>query len=223
MRLRRRRSGNAAADAFRARVVAGPQIPWRESEWCAVDLELTGLDPRRDEIVAIGAVPIRAGRVELGSAYYSLARPRRAPRGRSVLVHKLRGPDLAGAPTLERALDGLLTVLAGRRPVYHTAWVEEAFLGRALHRRGIRLPPAADTERLGRRWLAQASGAAPAHVTLTGLAARLGFTAEAPHHALGDALTTAQAFIALAAMLDRATPQTVGSLLGPEPAARRMG
>ena len=85
----------------------------------------------------------------LGGAYYSLARPRRAPRGRSVLVHKLRGPDLAGAPGLDAALDGLLGVLAGCRPVFHTAWVEEAFLGRALRRRGLRLADAADTDAAG--------------------------------------------------------------------------
>jgi hypothetical protein len=33
------------------------------------------------------------------------------------------------------------------------------------------------------------------------------------HHALGDALTTAQAFVALATHFDRASRQTAGSLL----------
>lgn len=215
MRLRRPVGGDGPAQAFRAVRLPGLAGPWRATDWCAIDLELTGLDPRRDEIVAIGAVPIREGRVELGAAYYSLARPRRAPRGRSVLIHKLRGPDLARAPALDVAIDGLLATLAGCRPVFHTAWVEEAFLGRALRRRGITLAQAADTELLGRRWLVEQTGAAPDHVTLSALATRLGFTAETPHHALGDALTTAQAFIALAALLHRRTPQTVASLTAP--------
>lgn len=186
---------------------------WRDARWCAVDLELTGLDPRRDEIIAIGAAPIDAGRVVLGGAYYSLARPGRAPGRGSVLVHKLREADLVGAPALDRALDGLLAVLAGRVPVFHTAWVEEAFLGRALRRRGIRLPAAADTEVLGRRWLAGRGDELPEHLSLAGLAAALRFTAETPHHALGDALTTAEAFIALAGLLGAVQPQTAGSLV----------
>jgi DNA polymerase III epsilon subunit-like protein len=40
----------------------------------------------------------------------------------------------------------------------------------------------------------------------------LGQPAEDPHHALGDALTTGKAFIALASHLDALTPQSVGSL-----------
>ncbi|MEO8966720.1 MAG: 3'-5' exonuclease, partial [Solirubrobacteraceae bacterium] len=192
---------------------------WRDERWCAVDLELTGLDPRRDEIIAIGAVPIDDGRVLLGGAYYSLVRPGRAPGRGSVLIHKLREADLTGAPALDRALDGLLAVLAGRVPVFHTAWVEEAFLGRALRRRGVRLPAGADTDVLGRRWLAARGEAASGHITLSGLATRLGFIAETPHHALGDALTTAQAFITLAALLDGASPQTVGSLIAGASAA----
>ena len=39
----------------------------------------------------------------------------------------------------------------------------------------------------------------------------LGQPVESPHHALGDALTTAKAFIALASKLDAVAPQTVGT------------
>ncbi len=212
MRARWRRT-DAAVDGEPARA-SSADMGWRDQQWCAVDLELTGLDPRRDEIIAIGAVPIDDGRVLLGGSYYSLVRPGRAPGRGSVLIHKLREADLIGAPALDRALDGLLAVLADRVPVFHTAWVEEAFLGRALRRRGIRLPAAADTEALGRRWLSGRGDEVPDRITLGDLATALHFTAESPHHALGDALTTAQAFIALAGQLETTAPQTVGSLTG---------
>jgi DNA polymerase-3 subunit epsilon len=45
------------------------------------------------------------------------------------------------------------------------------------------------------------------------LARTLGQPAETPHHALGDALTTAKLFISLASLLDTVAPQTVGSLM----------
>jgi DNA polymerase-3 subunit epsilon len=45
------------------------------------------------------------------------------------------------------------------------------------------------------------------------LAGALGQPAETPHHALGDALTTAKLFISLASLLDAVSPQTVASLM----------
>jgi DNA polymerase-3 subunit epsilon len=190
------------------------ETPWRAAGWCVVDLELTGLE-RSDEIVAIGAVPVADGAVELGQAMYTLARPDRAPAHGAVLVHKLRSADLADAPPLSAAVEQLVEMLAGRVPVFHTAIVERTFLGRELRRRGLRLPAEADTEALGRLWLRERPGShppPPAGLSLARLCALLGIPGETPHHALGDALTTAKAFIALAAHLDARSPQTVGSL-----------
>lgn len=189
--------------------------PWRSAGWCVVDLELTGLK-RSDEIIAIGAIPVLQGAVALGEAMYTLASPDRAPAHGAVLVHKLRSADLAGAPPLSQAVDGLLGMLAGRVPVFHTAVVERTFLGRELRRRGLRLAPEVDTEALGRLWLRERDGVAPAGLSLARLCSLLGIPGETPHHALGDALTTAKAFIALAGHLDVQTPQTVGSLCGAE-------
>ncbi len=189
-----------------------PDTPWRAAGWCVVDLELTGLK-RTDEIIAIGAVPVLGGAVALGEAMYALARADRAPAHNAVLVHKLRSADLAGAPPLSEAMGKLLETLAGRVPVFHTAVVERTFLGRELRRRRVRLPQEADTEALGRLWLRERDGVVPAGLSLARLCTLLGIPGETPHHALGDALTTAKAFIALASHLDVARgPQTVGSL-----------
>jgi len=204
-----------AADRFAHAAWPGGDTPWREAEWCAVDLELTGLH-RSDEIISIGAVPIRDGALMLGEAMYTLARPDRAPTHAAVLVHKLRSADLRAAPAPDEAIDRLLEVLAGRIPVFHTAMVERTFLGRELRRRRLRLPADADTEVLGRLWLRERDGVAPAGISLARLAAVLGQPGEDPHHALGDALTTGKAFVALASHLDTVTPQTVGTLQGAE-------
>jgi DNA polymerase III subunit epsilon len=196
--------------------------PWREAEWCAIDLELTGLH-RSDEIIAIGAVPIRDGALILGEAMYTLARPERPPTHAAILVHKLRSADLRHAPALDEAIDRVLDALAGRVPVFHTAMVERTFLGRELRRRRLRLPADADTEVLGRVWLRQRDGVSPAGLSLARLAAVLGQPAEDPHHALGDALTTGKAFIALASHLDAISPQSVGSLQLAEQSLRAGG
>jgi DNA polymerase-3 subunit epsilon len=200
--------------AYRAAARPDPSTPWREAGWCAVDLELTGLNPRRNEIIALGAVPIEDGRVLLGEAVYTLARPGERPEHGAVLTHKLRFADLIDAPPVDAAVEMLLHALAGRVPVFHTAIVERSFLGPLLLRRRIRLPAAADTEVLGRVWVAQRDHVEePNFMPLSRLTRELGQVAEPPHHALGDAVTTAQAFIALATHLDAASPQTVSSLI----------
>ena len=211
MRLGLKRS--EAGSRFAQAPAPDRDTPWRQAEWCAIDLELTGLR-RSDEIIAIGAVPIRDGALILGEAMYSLARPARAPTHASVLVHKLRSVDLREAPALDDAIDELLETLSGRVPVFHTAMVERAFLGKELRRRRLRLPSDVDTEVLGRVWLRDRDGSAPGTLPLSRLATALGQPGEDPHHALGDALTTAKAFIALASHLDAESPQTVGSLKG---------
>lgn len=214
MRLPARRRGAAVAFARTPR--PAERTPWRDARWCAIDLELTGLDPRKDAVIAIGAIPIEEGRVLLGQSVYTLARTSKRSEQAAVLMHKLRVADLVDAPLPEEAIDLLFDALAGRVPVFHTAWVERSFLGPLFAKRHVRLPRAADTQVLGQLWLCRRGAQALRPPSLEGLSTELGLTPAPAHHALGDALTTAAAFIALAAHLDTVETQTVGSLVWAE-------
>jgi DNA polymerase-3 subunit epsilon len=186
---------------------------WRAAGWCALDLELTGLDPAHDEIISFGAIPIEHGRVALGRSIFGLVRPVREASDESIRVHGIRAADLEAAPPLAEAIEPLVRAIDGRALVVHNAAVERAFLGRAMRAQGLRLRnPIADTEVLGRLWLHERDGELLSWLPLAELAAALGLPAERPHHALGDALTTAQAFIALASHLEASHRETVGSL-----------
>ena len=224
MRLLTQRHGAAAAFASAPRPAR--RTPWREAKWCALDLELTGLNPTRDVIIAVGAVPIEEGRLLLGQSIYTLVRTSKRSEHDAVLLHKLRVADLADAPSLEEAIDLILESLSGRVPVFHTTAVERSFLAPRFAERGVRLPPAVDTEVLGRLLLRERDSVAVPRLPLGKLASMLSLPTGPPHHALGDALTTGAAFIALAASLDAVHPQTVGSLVHAEErlrGARRLG
>ena len=122
------------------------RTPWREARYCVADLELSGLDPRRHEIISFGALPIDAGRVRLQGAASGLVRPTRPLAEEAIRVHGIRAADLADAPPLAEALDPLLHAMAGRVLVAHHAAIERAFLGAALRRLGVRLRgPVLDT------------------------------------------------------------------------------
>jgi DNA polymerase-3 subunit epsilon len=189
-----------------------PARPWRDAEFVVVDLETTGLDLRRDEIVSYGAVVVREGRALARTAVYGLVRPVRPVSREAVEVHALRPEDLAGAPPLAEQAPVLAALLRGRVLVAHAAWVEQAFLGRALRLAGARFDgPVVDTAALARETLV-ARDRDEGEPSLERLAAALRLPVHTPHHALGDALTTANVFLALAGRLDVREPQTVRTL-----------
>jgi DNA polymerase-3 subunit epsilon len=184
-------------------IVAG-RTSWRRARFIVVDVETTGLDPRRDEIVSYAALPVEHGRVLAGGVLRSLVRPRTPPAASSIEIHGLRAADLAAAPPLGEALAPLATAMRGRIPVAHAAWVERAFLRDPLRGLGSRMPRrVVDTALLWRLLCILRGDGDPGWCALSEVAERLDLPAHRRHVAEGDALTTAQAFLALSTHLER--------------------
>ena len=202
-------SGRAVDARYRSAAPPAPAVDWRAASFCVVDLETSGLDPRRDEVLSWAAVPIEQGAVRLAGARYGLVRPAGPIPASAIKIHGIRPADVAAAPSLDAMLDALLPALTGRILVVHVDWVERGFLGRALRRRGLALrEPVCDTSRLARAAL----GGGERVLSLGVLSHRLGLPVHSPHEALGDALTTAQAFIAMARRLERDGSLSLGAL-----------
>jgi DNA polymerase III subunit epsilon len=186
---------------------------WRAGRFVALDVETTGLDPRRDEIVSFAAVPVEEGRVLASEAVGGLVRPSAPPPGSSVEIHGLRAADLAAAPPAEEALAPLVAALTGRIPVAHAAWVERSFLGPRLRPLGFSLPRRIlDTALLWRALCIERGEGDPGWCALSKVAGGLGLPVHRSHDAEGDALTTAQAFLALATHLESGGQGSVGAL-----------
>jgi DNA polymerase-3 subunit epsilon len=204
-----------AARAYEGAEAPPDSTPWREAPFVVVDLETTGFDPGQDEIISFATVPVEGGRARPGAGLYELVRPERMPAAATIRIHGLRPADLAAARPLADLTGALLDALAGRVLVAHVAAIEERFLRAALGPHGVELRnPVADTAAMAAR-LALLRGhqrAARRTIGLSPLARSLGLPVHRPHHADGDALTTAQAFIALASHLEAYEPVSVGSL-----------
>jgi DNA polymerase-3 subunit epsilon len=214
-------SASSAARAYAEAPLPGRRSDWRETRWAVVDLETTGLDPAADEIVSLAVVPIEGGRALPGAALYREVRPLHPHPDATVRIHGIRPSELEHAPPLAAVIDELLEALGGRLLVAHAAHVERGFLEPALAAHGVALRgEIADTRELGRVWLREREpGTVAPRLGLGELAARLGLPAHRPHHALGDALTTAQVFLALATHLEHRGRLPVGRLLGLQRAA----
>jgi DNA polymerase-3 subunit epsilon len=154
-------------------------------------------------VVSFGVVPVRQGRVILAESEYREIAPQAPLTARSIVVHGLRPLDLEGAPTLSQVLSDLHASLERRYLLAWSAEVEAGFLSRAFggsgrwwHRRIVDVLLLAQVaDRLEGR------AARPGDYNLTTAAARFGTPVHAPHHALDDALTTAQVFLVLATKL----------------------
>jgi DNA polymerase-3 subunit epsilon len=171
-------------------------------EFCVLDLETTGLDLRRDEIVAYGAALVAQARIPCGRVAYGLVRPARPVSVPALTVHGLRAADLADAPPVHDVVADLVDLLSNRVLVAHAAWVERAFLNRVLRPHGLTLGRAViDTAALLRA-CRLVDGNTVSEPNLEAAARHLGLPVHTPHHALGDAFTTAQLFLALATRLE---------------------
>jgi DNA polymerase III subunit epsilon len=92
-------------------------------------------------------------------------------------------------------------VLDGKILLAHAAWIETTLLKRYLAKAGRRLSPlVVDTAALARA-LNLALHEGNAEPSLEWLAYQLRLPAYTPHHALGDAMTAAVVFVALASRL----------------------
>lgn len=185
---------------------------WRESRFLVVDLETTGLNPRRDHIISYGGVPVIAGRFRPADAFYGLVSSPVPVPGRSACVHSLRDQDLHDAPPLADCVGVLDRHLRGAVLVAHAADIERAFLARAFQAHGgLFNCPIVDTASLLRTLFGTPFPSWSR--SLEECAEHFGLPVQTPHHALGDALTTATLFLAVVAKLEQRQPVTVSTLL----------
>jgi DNA polymerase-3 subunit epsilon len=193
---------------FRSRLpVPDLDVPWRTVEYCVVDVETTGLDLRRDTMICFGSVLIRSGRLHWNTRHSLDIKPARQISVEAMTVHGLRQQDLDSAPPLQQVAKTIVSQLEGRLLVAHAAWVERAFLAEPVRAAGHRWKPAVvDTAALLR-----AAGVVPSGTgyepDVEAVADGLGLCVHTPHQALGDAVTTAEVFLAMAARLERDYPR----------------
>jgi DNA polymerase III subunit epsilon len=182
---------------------------WRDAPFIAIDVETTGLDRRRDELISFAGIPIESARIIAPEAVQGLVRPHAASLGASTKIHGLRADDLAGAPQAPEALAPLAALMRGRIPVVHASWVERTFLRKA----GCPLPRRiVDTAILWRLLSIERGERDPGTCSLSVIATELGLPAHRPHTADGDTLTAAQVFLAMATHLEPGGRATVRGL-----------
>ncbi|MFA9461000.1 3'-5' exonuclease [Thiohalorhabdus methylotrophus] len=106
-----------------------------------LDTEATGLDPRRDQLLAVAALPVEGDRIRTSEALHLTVRPNGPVDGESVKIHGLRDRDLARGMAPETAVDRLLQFIGSRPLLGYYLEFDCALIGRlARPRLGGPLP-----------------------------------------------------------------------------------
>ena len=179
-----------------------------EQGFVAIDVETTGLDPRRDVLVSVAAVPFVGGTPAPG--FTSLVAPGRPIPPSASAVHGLTDRDVEGAPAPGTVVAQVDAVCADRVLVGHDIGFDLAVLSAARAAHALTAPPvlAVDTRRLFR---AVHGGRHDSRLEI--VAAGLGVPTEGRHTADGDARMAGRIFIALVPVLRARGARTVADLL----------
>jgi DNA polymerase-3 subunit epsilon len=215
-RWRLRRLAPGPLHDYLATPFPAPSTDYLDVEYIAVDLETTGLDARRDQILSIGWVRVVGNRIDLASACHRLVRVEGEIPPDTAVIHQITDDLAATGDELAQALPELLEALRGRVLIAHHARVERSFLGAACKRlfgRGL-LVHTIDTQVLARRSLERR------HIPYKGSDLRLHALGErynlpryGAHNALSDALAAAELFLAQAAHRDSGRGVRLGEFL----------
>ena len=157
----------------------------------SIDLETTGLNPKRDRIIEIGAVKVRNGHVT--DTFQQLIDPKQQLEERVEILTGITSKELEGHSTIQQILPQLQEflgddVLLGHRVLFDYSFLKRAFINEKIsfERKGI------DTLKLARQFVTECESK-----KLESLCKHYEIKHQA-HRALGDAMATVELYQILA-------------------------
>lgn len=196
--------------------------PILDYHFVVLDTELTGFNPRRDEIVSIGAVKIEGLRIVLGETFFTCLKAKAALPKDSTLVHRITSERLENAPELPEILPEFLEFCGESLIVGHYIELDMAFINRACKKilGGELRTPCIDTMLLAQTYKERArekpdNDGTPGLTTslnLNDLAEEFHLPRFTQHDALEDAIQTAYLFLYLAKKMGDTGKRTLKEL-----------
>ena len=123
-------------------------------DFICLDLETTGLNPKRDRIIEIGAVKVRNGQIV--ETFQQLIDPKQQLEERVEMLTGISSKELEGQPTIQNVLPSLREflgedVLLGHRVLFDYSFLKRAFTNEKIsfERKGI------DTLKLARQFVTE--------------------------------------------------------------------
>lgn len=193
----------------------------REAVYVVFDTELTGLNPKKDSIVSIGALKVFGTKIDIGNPYYRIVEPQSKLTGQSVVIHGITPSEASECPKIDKLLPEFLDFCGSGIIVGHFVSIDLAFLNKEMTRLfGLTLQNASVDTCVLYQWVRKREENICAfhdgikeNVDLMTLAQKYSIPVFDAHNALNDAFITAQLLQRLIANLHRFNIKTVEDLL----------
>jgi DNA polymerase III epsilon subunit family exonuclease len=162
------------------------------AKFYAIDIETTGLNFEKDEIISFACVPIINLKILARETFYTLIKPA-SYNYRAMKYHGISKDNLMDAPIFEEVADRILKVLDGTL-VGHTVEFDFTFLKTNFKLLGKSFKRDLIDIALVERWLSLKRHADESDFSLDGIMAAYGLKQYYRHNAAADAFFAAQIF-----------------------------
>ena len=190
-----------------------------EVRYVVIDLELTGLNERRDSIVSMAGIKMVGGRIDFETVFYRLVKPRTELTSESVIIHEITPSEVREKPDIEKVLSDFIEFCGSDVIIGHCVSIDMGFLNRELKKLtgAVLENPVIDTSAVY-AWIQKKfpQRSFPSSFRDSGLfdiAKHFGVPVSGAHNALMDAFITAQVFQRFIPMLREGGIQSIGDLL----------
>ncbi len=85
-----------------------------KDEYIVLDTETTGLNPKKDEILSIGAVKVEKNRIITSKSFEVFIKPKEKISDESIKIHHILPQDIENGDTIDKALEKLLYFIKNR-------------------------------------------------------------------------------------------------------------
>jgi DNA polymerase III subunit epsilon len=164
----------------------------KDAKFCAIDIETTGLNPRKDEMIAFACMPIFHMRILVRDTFYTLIKPKRYSYD-AMKYHGISKDNLMDAPVFEAAADGILKLLDGVL-VGHSVEFDYGFLKMYFKKTGVNLKRECLDIAGIERWLRQKRRNPDMDLSFDAMMDSYGLKQYYRHNAAADAFFAAQIF-----------------------------
>ncbi|MDP3524901.1 MAG: DUF294 nucleotidyltransferase-like domain-containing protein [Hoeflea sp.] len=187
----------------------GPATPLIALDTVVLDTETTGLDVRQDRLVQIAAVRLHGADILAHDVFDVLLDPGVPIPEIASRIHGISTADVAGKPAFSAIAPDLAAFIGDAVVIGHSIHFDMAVFRHEAQRHGLtwKEPHAVDVGLI-------AAGLQPGLVdtSLDSLATGLGITISGRHSALGDAMATAEIYVALLPQLLAAGVRSLGEI-----------
>lgn len=112
-----------------------------DNEYVCFDCETTGLDPKKDDIVSIGAVIIKNNTIVASKKFVKFVKPKTKLQAEAIKIHHIRECDLKDAEDINTVIDEFLNFIGNRTLVGYFLEFDIAMINKYVKPKlGITLP-----------------------------------------------------------------------------------